>query len=497
MIMDLSLIIPPYNFPGIDQDLMELDENNIIAIEAITEPTTILSLVAQCRRAGLETGFHDLNIAVGMQDQSENIAYLYYRNFLRKKRPSVVAIEGNAITYINHTFQLAMTARNILGNDVLIVTGGENATSEPEHYFSTRLFDTIIIKEADNTLPELTRKYREFIGSNGNRYDFRNVMKEIRGLAIPNELPSAYAFPEETRSDGNYTLTNPRPPLTEEELSNLPFPERGLYPMEELMKINGRTIGLYASRGCPYSCRFCNSPTFWDASQRRVSPESVIREIRYLADHYNARNIMIYDVLFAGWDQRWLKEYIRLKRENNIDVKLGILMRADRLTRSYCKLLEAANVKYMFVGVESFSQDVLNDSQKRQKAADVEHHLANARAAEVQIEPSAVIGFPEDTENSIKKTTGLMEKLCINGTVEYPHVFHFIPFPGTMYGKNPEEIGIRIVNRDYQHWHFTPTEPICSTKHLSAKQLYAIFRETYERFREVYIKQRYKNRTNQ
>ena len=65
----------------------------------------------------------------------------------------------------------------------------------------------------------------------------------------------------------------------------IPFPARHLLPMENYIKAqeahgpsSGRWTSILSSRGCPYSCTFCESrKTKWIAR----SPEDVVDEIEH------------------------------------------------------------------------------------------------------------------------------------------------------------------------------------------------------------------------
>src|SRR5262249_55404510 len=58
----------------------------------------------------------------------------------------------------------------------------------------------------------------------------------------------------------------------------------------------GRNMPIVASRGCPYQCTFCSSPTMWTTRYITRTAESVVDEIEWLSTEYGANSIDFQDL---------------------------------------------------------------------------------------------------------------------------------------------------------------------------------------------------------
>ena len=55
---------------------------------------------------------------------------------------------------------------------------------------------------------------------------------------------------------------------------------------------------IMTSRGCPFHCTFCATPSNWGRRVRGLSPENVIKEVEHVIERYNAKVIWFYDDTF-------------------------------------------------------------------------------------------------------------------------------------------------------------------------------------------------------
>ena len=50
-----------------------------------------------------------------------------------------------------------------------------------------------------------------------------------------------------------------------------------------------RNMPILATRGCPYQCTFCSSPTMWTTRYIMRDPKEIVNEIEWLIKEYEAR----------------------------------------------------------------------------------------------------------------------------------------------------------------------------------------------------------------
>jgi len=185
-----------------------------------------------------------------------------------------------------------------------------------------------------------------------------------------------------------------------------------------------------ASRGCPFKCRMCAIPQIYKQKVVRNSVEWVIEEIDTLYHKYNIRQFgFLDDNLMVN--KKWGKELLNRMIENNykgasftFEEGLDVPTACDE---ELLILLKKARFTHIKLGVESFNPATLkfiNKPYKDPKKA--------IRAIELlkkhKLNPICFIciGFPTDTEASLKETIDKLIELKVKLRVQilwsYPGV---------------------------------------------------------------------------
>lgn len=191
-----------------------------------------------------------------------------------------------------------------------VVMGGPHATLLPEEV--KEHCDYLIIGEGEITWPAFLR-------------DFRN--------GIPKEVYRSEITPN---------------------LSNLPVPRWDLLKRSRMMK-----GAIFATRGCPYSCRYCNLKQIYHDCFRMRPIQDVVEEIRRMPSRFF---VFWDDNLFADID--YAKELLRaiapLKRKWAAQATLR-----DCSDEELLMLARAAGCMYLFIGLESFTEFHLTTQVKK------------------------------------------------------------------------------------------------------------------------------------
>lgn len=178
---------------------------------------------------------------------------------------------------------------------------------------------------------------------------------------------------------------NPPVPLCSN-LDSLPQPHRYLIEFNNNQNINRRYVAtIQSSRGCYSKCNFC----FLRAKEklhgcypwRGRSIKSIIDEMQFLYHTYNIREFSFVDSQFIGpgsQGQVRAQELAKQMMSNGlVDIAFNIYSRSDSIFPETIAILKEAGLYAVFVGVESFSQSMLDRLNKGQSVAD------NMRAIEV------------------------------------------------------------------------------------------------------------------
>ena len=360
----------------------------------------------------------------------------------------VVAIGGLITTYgfIKKTLK---DIKNICPN-ALIVAGGGFLTPIP---FDVMNFlpeiNVGVIGEGYVTLPEILAK------SDAGATDWIAV----KGIIY-------------RESDGSLFLTAARPLLTD--VDSLPFPAWDLFPLDiyfrnsslllsEEAMLAKRHLGIIASYGCPYKCKYCfhlglsgeieitegsEGRQINITSKRRVrfhSPEYVVNMVADAKKRFDIDFVSFLDENFAvlgkkkkwfnEFSDRWIREGLQpqcMKDKTDHDpakcqgVHWGTTAHPAVVNEEMLRRFKALGCAHLDYGLESFSDEILESIDKGSTAKMNEKALIETMKAGIRPIPNQIIGFPDESFESIRSNVNAWEKLGIRS---YP--FLATPYPGS------------------------------------------------------------------
>lgn len=167
----------------------------------------------------------------------------------------------------------------------------------------------------------------------------------------------------------------------------------------------GRMASISTSRGCEMSCSFCSQRLFWRGSWRARQPEKVIEEIVFLHEKYQVKVFTLIDAYPTRDRQRW-ERLLDLLIEKNLGISLLMETRVEDIVRDKDILgkYRKAGVIHVYVGAESADETVLNSLNKGIDMKTTKESLDLLNKAGIMTEASFMIGFPQETWESIDKT---------------------------------------------------------------------------------------------
>lgn len=170
------------------------------------------------------------------------------------------------------------------------------------------------------------------------------------------------------------------PPAQLADLSSFPWPKR--YYLDRLkvdqLSTDRVSASIQTSRGCYAACNFC----FLESEKlahggrypwRDRPLQDVICEIEHIIAEYGITDFYFYDTDFFGPGRRnraRYKEFSDLVKSRGIDISFFLYARADDLTEDAVASLKEVGLIGVFIGIESFSQAVLDRYNKRTTSAE-------------------------------------------------------------------------------------------------------------------------------
>lgn len=363
------------------------------------------------------------------------LSFEEFRREIGKRQSNIVGITSTTLTY-KSGLKLAKIAKEV-HPDCLTVMGGPHVTFwDDKALEECPELDVVVRREGENTFLELAQR----VETGKSHYD-------VIGLTC--------------RKDGKIIRNPDRPYI--ENLDELPFPARHLWPMEKLREYED-ILYLATSRGCVYWCEFCATVRMHGRKYRMRSPENVVDELEYLHKTFNVSKFTFCDDAFTVDQPRTEKICSEIMRRG-LKIEWNCGTRVDMITEELLLKMKEAGCISVWFGVESGSQKVLDCMNKGISTEQTLRSLGWVREVGLKPVPNVILGFPGETKETAWKTIKFVERISPDDVGFYNVA---TPFPGTpMYDMVKEKGWLRITDFDK----YDTTSPVFGTPWLSMNEL--------------------------
>ncbi len=246
---------------------------------------------------------------------------------------------------------------------------------------------------------------------------------------------------------------------------------------EELKRYIVPMLGVYPARGCPFLCNFCSVTKIAGRKIRSQNIATTMASLR-AAKASGVSTVMFTSDNFNKYPQA--EELL----QTMIDEKLGMKFFVQCDTQiakqeSLVERLARAGCYQIFVGVESFDRATLVAANKRQNRPDAYHNIVRlCRAHGIGSHFSNIIGFPQDTEESISEHLEVLRSISPN----WASFYILCPIPGTeQYDEFMQKSLIVEPNLD----RFDTTCLTWRHPNLSSRRLTELLYECYRKFNSL------------
>jgi anaerobic magnesium-protoporphyrin IX monomethyl ester cyclase len=370
-----------------------------------------------------------------------------------------------------------------------------------EKELSGRQFDVFATTAITPTFPDAARLCRlakkvnpacvTILGGVHPTFCARGILKEDPGIDYiitgEGELP-LYQFlsdfgdvgrreqtPNLAYRENGRVKTNRKLPLIED-LDSVPNAPHLLdWPVYKYYVIPGSTLGAVAtSRGCNHACTFCSQQRFWNKAWRGRSATSVVDEIVDLNGRYGINVFLLTDEYPTNDRERWEEILDRLIAAD-LDIYLLMETRVEDIVRDRDILpkYRRAGIIHVYVGAEATDQATLDTINKEIDVSD--SRLAIELIAEHGMisETSFVLGFPDETRESIDRTLRLAREF----NPDFAHFLAITPWPyADLYREVEDLIEITDLSK------YNLIEPVIKPKGMTLEQVDLAIIDCYRRF---------------
>lgn len=385
-------------------------------------PVGIGYLASILRENGHEV--HFIDCAILDQPYSETVRQVENLN------PDAIGITAVTAYYS----EMKKLSRMLHKLKIPIILGGVHVTRLPELSLRECGADFAVLGEGELTLLELM-----------NNWDDKEKRKTINGIAY---------------IENDKLVMNPQRELIED-LDSLPFPAWDLihpknYPAKYyLFKAKRYPVAMiFTTRGCPHTCAFCASTNFWRNEFRKRSPKNVVDEIEYLMNEFGVREIQITDDYF-NCDKNHVIEVCRevIRRKLDVTFQCPNGLRMETLDEEMLTIMRKAGFYALVFAIESGSQSILNDINKRLNLRKVHKVIKLANKLGYFLMGYFIYNLPGETYETARRTIQIAKSLPFNVITS----FIAKPLPGSRWFD--QWIQNKDVSKvDYDWFHFIEIE---------------------------------------
>jgi anaerobic magnesium-protoporphyrin IX monomethyl ester cyclase len=233
------------------------------------------------------------------------------------------------------------------------------------------------------------------------------------------------------RPDGTVCVNPPRALLP---LDRFRPHDYSLIPVERYYALKGKKqLDYISSQGCNFRCAFCSDPFVYGRKWVGIDPTSMVGKLRALYEKYGFDDLNFQDETFFT-----KRERVRVMAQQIVDSGMqftwAATMRADqgvRLPDEVWQLCKRSGLRRLLVGVESGDPEMLKRIKKDVDLDEVLHTAAKMRDLGIAGHFPFIIGFPDESDDSVAKTIEVAKKLrSMSDSFDTP-IFYFKPYPGS------------------------------------------------------------------
>jgi B12-binding domain/radical SAM domain protein len=296
--------------------------------------------------------------------------------------------------------------------NVLFIAGGPHPTADPKGVLDLG-FDIVVRGEGEKTFIELLKKL-----------DTNRDCKDVKGLSFTHNSDYIYTGPREKINLNTYP----------------PFPAK-----------HHKFGAIEITRGCPWACRFCQTPFLFGSKVRHRSVSEICKYVKIMK---NEKHGKLLDVRFItpnafsyGSDDGKKVDYLAIEtllssiREIIKDqgrIFFGTFpseVRPENVDqRTIDLVLRYADNDNLIIGAQSGSQRILDACRRGHTVEDIYRSVELIIDSGLKANVDFIFGLPSETEEDLEMTLKVMNDLIMIGAKIRGHTF--IPLPGTPFEKS-------------------------------------------------------------
>jgi len=406
------------------------------------EAASLMSIVppldiAYCASV-LRQSQNKLNINL-IDANAQRLKFQKHLDMIINKKPDILVLTAKTYS-INSVKRLCKILRK-KDNELRLILIGSHGSALPKQ--------TLI------EIPEL-----DFIILGEPEYIVRELIENIMSGKNSSKLPAI------VYGEGSKIFVNNKVGFIKD-LNQLPFPARDLLPNDRYWApYSDRVTAIQATRGCPGRCNYCEMHNLYGFKIRKRDPNNIVMEIQECIKKYNTEYFAIIDHNFIA-DKEFIEEFCRIIIKKGLQRKIiwSCNSRVDMVHKETLDIMKKAGCLQIGVGVEAGDDKHLKLTGKGIRQDQIKKTIDNIKRAGIMVMGYAMIGYPGDTIEDIKRTKRLLFDFN-------PHVIQLslaTPLPGSQLYDYCNKKGL-ITTKNWDDYIFL-NKSIIKNKNLPSRKL--------------------------
>jgi anaerobic magnesium-protoporphyrin IX monomethyl ester cyclase len=379
--------------------------------------------------------------------QAEMLSYDNFRRRISQVSSDVVGVTSTTLLY-NSAKEILTIAKQTHPNAVTMIGGSHVSFWDENALNECPSIDIIVRREGEVTFLKLLKCI-----------EAKNNFEGVLGTTV-------------RAVDGKIIRNGDRPFF--EDLDSLPVPAFHLLPLDSFHRMGKTIFPLTTSRGCVQWCDFCSTVRMFGRRYSMRSPKNVVDEIEMLHNKYGETQFTFYDDAFTVNRDHVIKMCEDIKTRK-LNITWDCETRVDMVDKDLLETMRNAGCITVWFGVESGSEKILGQMNKKIKLEETRQAFKIAQKAGLMTIASAVIGFPGETEETAWETINFINSLNPDDIGFYVAT----PYPGTpMYDQVIKNGWLRVT--DFNK--YDTATPTFETPYLSMERIREIRYKAHQKF---------------
>jgi radical SAM superfamily enzyme YgiQ (UPF0313 family) len=188
------------------------------------------------------------------------------------------------------------------------------------------------------------------------------------------------------------------------------FPHAYHLPLFSYIKKHGATM--ITSRGCPYTCSFCDRTVF-ERLYKVNSAQYIYDHMKHLRDKFGVYHINFYDDLFTAQKKR-VFDLCDLLIEKPLGMQFNCAIRTGHTSDEMLQRLKQAGALMVSMGIESADPEMMERHKAGVTLEAVKKTVEQIHAAGLRAKGLFIFGMPGETPETVRTTSDFILSLDLD-----------------------------------------------------------------------------------